>query len=890
MAKYNVENIKSVDEILDNNTNEDLGIQPMIFAPDEPRVTVTERVLNIPDELQTIGVENDNNVERIYFEIPRYFDEVNDLSKFTIYINYLNANQEPNKYHCTDVEVEGENIVFSWLTSEHVYSYRGTVRFIVYAVASDNRKWNSTVAELFVMEGLETEGQIIDNNPDIINELINLQEQFEEALDTIEQQQSTIEAQQSTISSQQTTITNQQNKITEQQEQIDDSIEVMGDYEIVQDNPTQIRFKKGDGTYGDTVNLGDNLASKSMVNAGYDTYSGNSYSGSASDYGIEVSQIIGAYEQEGTPTPDAPIEPQFVEINNFNTNGGNLFDASKIPTTSKGGATVTNNGDGSFTVNGSGSLSSTFSLMPFIFNNIKKGMLYVSVDNITCPYVYTDVYWGKVYKRTLTNNDKKIVSTEITQEDIDNNVQIRVKIFGGSGKTIIGGTFKLNIYQDGDGTWYPYNVSNLPLNKTYRALPNGVYDYHRDGIDTFNIGYVEFDGSSDENWKYGSEAKAFYTPASEHGAKYQQFILCDRFGKASGTEKYENKKCAIDRVNLWFKYDSLGQSVDAWKKWLQSNPIKVWYELETPTTEQNNIILKSFYPFTNAWHDSEVEASDLTWNILTQSKSNEDKINDLQDEMDVVNKRFQVRQLLVNPDFQINQRGQSSYTESLKYTVDMWRTYLAKVNVLSNGVRVTSTNSSQKGFFTQLIDRINGEHTISLKANNKVHSFSFTPSSQQQRFRGDVFNVFVWNQDGKQTTEISIEVDIGNSVEIEYINLFEGDIVYPRVKESYQDDLMECQLIVKPLDTVGVVTYEYGQTANQYYYTFDVAFEEMIGKPTISNINAMYFSENGTPTYITPIVNGITKNNVKFQTPRGARKNIYSNGIKISCLLSCEPL
>ena len=154
---------------------------------------------------------------------------------------------------------------------------------------------------------------------------------------------------------------NQQSKAKEQQTQIDNAIDIMGDYEIVQDNPTQIRFKKGDGTYGDTVNLGDNLASKSMVNAGYDTYSGNSYSGPSSDYGIEVAQIIGAYEQDGTPTPDAPIEPQFVEINNFNTNGGNLFDASKLPTKSQGGATVTNNGDGSFTVSGSGNLTSVFS-------------------------------------------------------------------------------------------------------------------------------------------------------------------------------------------------------------------------------------------------------------------------------------------------------------------------------------------------------------------------------------------------------------------------------------------------------------------------------------------------------------------------------------------------
>lgn len=242
MASYKVENIESVDELLDNKTNEDVGIEPMIFAPDEPRVTINERILEIPDELKTIGVENDNNVERIYFEIPRYFDEVNDLSEFTVYINYLNANQEPNKYHCTDVEVEGENIVFSWLTSQDVYKYRGTVRFIVYAVASDNRKWNSTVAELFVMEGLETEGQIIDNNPDIIDELINLKPQVEEALQRIDEQQNVIDQQQNTIEEQQSTITEQQKGIEDTINNLNTKIEngdftpefTIGDVETVE--------------------------------------------------------------------------------------------------------------------------------------------------------------------------------------------------------------------------------------------------------------------------------------------------------------------------------------------------------------------------------------------------------------------------------------------------------------------------------------------------------------------------------------------------------------------------------------------------------------------------------------------------------------------------------
>lgn len=117
-------------------------------------------------------------------------------------------------------------------------------------------------------------------------------------------------------------------------DKINNAINIMGDYEISSNDPVQIRFKKANGEYGDTIDLGDGLASKSMVNGGYYEYTGKTFSGSASNYGIEVHKIVGAYIQDGTPTPDNPVESQFNVINNFNTNGENLFDASKLFNTS----------------------------------------------------------------------------------------------------------------------------------------------------------------------------------------------------------------------------------------------------------------------------------------------------------------------------------------------------------------------------------------------------------------------------------------------------------------------------------------------------------------------------------------------------------------------------
>lgn len=66
------------------------------------------------------------------------------------------------------------------------------------------------------------------------------------------------------------------------------------------------------------------------------------------------------------------------------------------------------------------------------------------------------------------------------------------------------------------------------------------------------------------------------------------------------------------------------KTIDEWEQYLQSNPIKVWYELAEPTTEQVDLpVIPSYYPFTNAWHDSEVEASDLTWFINTYARNSE---------------------------------------------------------------------------------------------------------------------------------------------------------------------------------------------------------------------------------------------------------------------------
>lgn len=268
----------------------------------------------------------------------------------------------------------------------------------------------------------------------------------------------------------------QQEKITSQQTQIDNAIGNMGDYEIVQEDPVQIRFKKGDGTFGETVDLGDGLASKAMVNAGYYTYKGISYGGSASNNGIDVAEIDGAYSQE-------------------TTNGFQLFDASKLPTKSQGGATVTNNGDGSFTVSGSGSGNTTDSYansFEYALNvTLKEGTIYLkNVGNITNPYLSIEFKNsdGGVIKR-LSLQGVEQSSASLTSDDVSKIQIVRYAIYAPASTTIQTGTIKPMLYQDGDGTFEPYTGGIASPNPEYPQEPKFVGDYN-EGTQKYDIDFM----------------------------------------------------------------------------------------------------------------------------------------------------------------------------------------------------------------------------------------------------------------------------------------------------------------------------------------------------------------------------------------------------------------
>lgn len=148
------------------------------------------------------------------------------------------------------------------------------------------------------------------------------------------------------------------------------------------------------------------------------------------------------------------------------TTGKQLFDASKIPTTSLGGATVTNNGDGSFTVSGNGTLTSGFSHAIYLEDKdvrrlFRPGEIYMTESPTkTRPYFEVNFFKNDQNVCDLRQTSPFLKAT--LPDDFfspENNLRVRYIFYGASGLDIMPGTIKPMMYQDGDGTWESYSES-----------------------------------------------------------------------------------------------------------------------------------------------------------------------------------------------------------------------------------------------------------------------------------------------------------------------------------------------------------------------------------------------------------------------------------------------
>ena len=154
--------------------------------PEELVIDAETRTITVPSSERLFGVTGDMNIERKYFRCPKIVGDNVDLSTHQIFIAYVYTETESGSifpsigvapYHCEDVEVDGEDITFSWKLTGNVFKNPGFILFKMYAKrteADPNTVFNTTPAIGTVLatipDGTE---EIKEEYPDVIAQIFD---------------------------------------------------------------------------------------------------------------------------------------------------------------------------------------------------------------------------------------------------------------------------------------------------------------------------------------------------------------------------------------------------------------------------------------------------------------------------------------------------------------------------------------------------------------------------------------------------------------------------------------------------------------------------------------------------------------------------------------------
>ena len=160
--------------------------------------------------------------------------------------------------------------------------------------------------------------------------------------------------------------------------------------------------------------------------------------------------------------------------------------------------------------------------------------------------------------------------------------------------------------------------------------------------------------------------------------------------------------------------------------------------------------------------------------------------------------KFSNPNLLINPDFKINQRGNTTYTKDNQgpaiYTVDRWVVWNATLN--ANSMLLKAYDSGSGLLMQRLESKINGISTVSFE----VSSISGTLTALARGTSGNILGEISVTQKGiyqftanGEISDITFKISASGSVTFAWAKLEQGSIATPFVAPNPAEELVKCR-------------------------------------------------------------------------------------------------
>lgn len=171
--------------------------------------------------------------------------------------------------------------------------------------------------------------------------------------------------------------------------------------------------------------------------------------------------------------------------------------------------------------------------------------------------------------------------------------------------------------------------------------------------------------------------------------------------------------------------------------------------------------------------------------------------------------KFSNPNLLINPDFKINQRGATSY-EQQGYSVDRWKIWNVTVTPsTSGGITVKNDKYADTGTFIQILENATeGDSTLSCYVTSVSGTVTMFADDSSQVVLKQGLNVVHTN---KSTKKFTIFLNQGTSITLKWVKLEQGKVATEFIAPNIAEELTKCNRFFRVLNVyegfVGAVSY-----------------------------------------------------------------------------------